>query len=157
MNTQKLVEALDATISALTDIKKSLQDTKTGMDKVLEQCEKELKEINSLDDCFHKGIYVVDGKPVEQSYTELLANRLAWSYSTMHPEYRVESQFRNLGDMISNSKISYVLNWVKRKGVDGLEDFFRLPIEDQRKELQIAIRNYETQIKDVFAKRFSQQ
>ena len=137
MNKQKLIEALDATSKSIEEIKQSLIED---------------------DVCVREEIVPIigNGHLAEQKYTELLANRLAWSYSTLHPEYKIDNQIKNLNDMISSQKISFVLNWIKRKGTDGLEEFFRLDLENQRKELQIALYNYEPEIREVFKKKFSQ-
>ena len=88
--------------------------------------------------------------------SELLAKRVAYAYTTMHPEYKVDSQFNNLTEMIKCAKITYVLNWLKRKNVEGIENFFNLAMEEQRKELLGAINTYEKEIKEVFTKRFVQ-
>ena len=138
MNKEKLIGALDGILKSVEEIKNSLNDT----------------EFNNTEASLQK--VSADEKPTEPSFTELLANRLAWSYSTMHPEYKVDNQFKNLGDMVKGPKISYVLNWIKKKKIDGLENFFNLPLESQRHELQIAMCNYEDKIKEVFTKRFAQ-
>lgn len=88
--------------------------------------------------------------------TERLAHRMACSYTTMHPEFRIESQFRNLKDMINGPKITFVLSWIKRGGIEGLENFFKLNEEEQRKEMKKALEEYEDKIKAVFTKRFVQ-
>ena len=88
--------------------------------------------------------------------TERLAHRMACSYTTMHPEFRIDSQFRNLKDMVNGPKITFVISWMKRNGTDGLEDFFKLSEEDKRKEMNKALDEYEDKIKTVFTKRFVQ-
>lgn len=140
MNKEKLIEAIDKVSQAL-DIVKEAIDTNT-----VDTTKTENLELGNL-----------GAKVVEVNYTELLANRMAWSYNTLHPEFRVESQFKNLKDMVSGSKIDFVLNWIKRKGTDGLEDFFKLSTEEQRTQLLVALNNYSDKIREVFAKRFSQQ
>ena len=145
MNKEKLIGALDYVSKAIEEIKSSLKED-VGPDIIEAPLQKVLSE----------GIYIVDGRPAESPFTELLANRLAWSYTTMHPEYKIDSQFKNLEDMVKGSKISYILKWLRRKNIEGLENFFKLSLEEQRRELQIAMCNYGDKIKEVFTKRFVQ-
>lgn len=86
---------------------------------------------------------------------ELLARQMAYSYSTLHPEYKVESQFRNLVDMVNSPKISYVIAWVRKKGTEGLEEFFKENNGNKQMLMKEALEKYENEIKEVFTKRFS--
>ena len=86
---------------------------------------------------------------------ELLARQMAYSYSTLHPEYKVDSQFRNLTDMVNSSKITYVIAWVRKKGTEGLEEFFKKTQDEKQTLMKEALNKYEKEIKEVFIKRFS--
>lgn len=127
MNVEKFNNAIDSVIAGLTTLKEAFNNTSIPDDK----------------SCFDK------------VNIELLARQMAYSYSTLHPEYKVESQFRNLVDMVNSPKISFVIAWVRKKGTEGLEEFFK---EDNGKKqllMKEALEKYEKEIKEVFTKRFS--
>lgn len=84
----------------------------------------------------------------------LLANRLAYAYTTRHPEYKVESQINNLKEMINSSKISYILSWLRRGNTSGIEGFLNLDVMDQRILLEKAVNTKEDEIKNIFNDRF---
>jgi hypothetical protein len=86
---------------------------------------------------------------------ELLARQMAYSYSTLHPEYKIDSQFNNLCDMVNGPKISYVIAWVKKNGTTGLEEFFQENNGNKQMLMKEALSRYEDKIKEVFTKRFS--
>lgn len=128
-NTEELLKHLDTIITGLEGIKTSLEG-KTNNNST-EKTEK--VEID----------------------TEVLADRLANSYTTLHPEYRVDSQFRNLQEMVKNSnKVSILFSWLK-KHPDGIEDFFKLPQYKRQEILDITLSNHGELIKDILTKRFS--
>lgn len=128
MNVEKLNNAIDSIITGLTTLKEAIGDTPTVDNK----------------SCFDK------------VNIELLARQMAYSYSTLHPEYRVESQFRNLVDMVNNpNKITYVINWIRKKGTEGLEEFFQEHNGNKQMLMKEALEKYENEIKEVFTKRFS--
>ena len=127
MNVEKLNQAIDSVITGLTTLKEALGGTSTPENK----------------SCFAK------------VNIELLARQMAYSYSTIHPEYKVESQFRNLVDMVNSPKISYVIAWVRKKGTEGLEEFFQENNGNKQMLMKEALEKYENEIKEVFTKRFS--
>ena len=128
MNIEKFNSAIDSMITGLTTLKEAIDNTSTPENK----------------SCFDK------------VNIELLARQMAYSYSTLHPEYKVESQFRNLVDMVNNpSKITYVINWVRKKGTEGLEEFFKENNGNKQMLMKEALEKYENEIKEVFTKRFS--
>lgn len=127
MNVEKLNQAIDSVITGLTTLKEAIGGTSTPEDK----------------SCFDK------------VNIELLARQMAYSYSTLHPEYKVESQFRNLVDMVNSPKISYVIAWVRKKGTEGLEEFFKENNDNKQILMKEALEKYENEIKEVFTKRFS--
>ena len=127
MNVEKLNQAIDSVITGLTTLKEAIGDTSTVDNR----------------DCFAK------------VNIELLARQMAYSYSTLHPEYKVESQFRNLVDMVNSPKISYVIAWVRKKGTEGLEEFFKENNGNKQMLMKEALEKYENEIKEVFTKRFS--
>ena len=133
MNKEKIIEAIDKASSALDSLKAAfVEELQLG------------------------GLVESQNVITNKVNTELLAKKVAYAYSTMHPEYRVDSQFNNLSDMINGPKMSYVINWLQKKNIEGIEDFFRLTKDNQRTELQNALKAYETEIKEVFTKRFAQ-
>ena len=127
MNVEKLNQAIDSVITGLTTLKEAIGETSTVENK----------------SCFAK------------INIELLARQMAYSYSTLHPEYKVESQFRNLVDMVNSPKISYVIAWVRKKGTEGLEEFFKENNGNKQILMKEALEKYENEIKEVFTKRFS--
>ena len=127
MNVEKFNQAIDSVITGLTTLKEAIGDTSTIENK----------------SCFDK------------VNIELLAHQMAYSYSTLHPEYKVESQFRNLVDMVNSPKISYVIAWVRKKGTEGLEEFFKENNGNKQMLMKEALEKYENEIKEVLTKRFS--
>jgi hypothetical protein len=127
VNVEKLNQAIDSVITGLTTLKEAIGGTSIPENK----------------SCFDK------------VNIELLARQMAYSYSTLHPEYKVESQFRNLVDMVNSPKISYVIAWVRKKGTEGLEEFFKESNGNKQMLMKEALEKYENEIKEVFTKRFS--
>ena len=127
MNVEKFNSAIDSMITGLTTLKEAIGNTSIPENK----------------SCFDK------------VNIELSARQMAYSYSTLHPEYKVESQFRNLVDMVNSPKISYVIAWVRKKGTEGLEEFFQENNGNKQMLMKEALEKYENEIKEVFTKRFS--
>lgn len=127
MNVNKVCSAIDFLIKGLSELKEAILES-TPFDNR---------------SCFDK------------VNLELLARQMAYSYSTLHPEYKVESQFRNLVDMVNSPKISYVIAWVRKKGTEGLEEFFKEHNGNKQMLMKEALEKYENEIKEVFTKRFS--
>ena len=128
-------------------------------EKIIEAIDKASSALDSLKAAFVEELQLgglTEPQNANKINTELLAKKVAYAYSTMHPEYRVDSQFKNLSDMVDGPKMSYVINWLQKKNIEGIEDFFRLTKDNQRTELQNALKTYETEIKEVFTKRFAQ-
>lgn len=111
--------------------------------------------LNNLKDALNEGTNDVVSVKNNNVNIELLAHQMAYSYTTLHPEYRVESQFRNLRDMINSTKISYVIAWVRKRNVEELNNFFALDTEAKREVMLEALNKYEQEIKEVFTKRFT--
>ena len=58
--------------------------------------------------------------------------------------------------MVNNpNKITYVINWVRKKGTEGLEEFFKENNDNKQMLMKEALEKYENEIKEVFTKRFS--
>ena len=127
MNVEKINSAIDSMITGLTTLKEAISNTSIPENK----------------SCFDK------------VNIELLARQMEYYYSTLHPEYKVESQFRNLVDMVNSPKISYVIAWVRKKGTEGLEEFFKENNGNKQMLMKEALEKYENEIKEVFTKRFS--
>ena len=85
---------------------------------------------------------------------DLLATRVAYAYTTRHPEYKIDNQFNNLRDMISTNKISYIISWMRKGNTDGILGFLTLNVDEQRQLLLKALENKETEIKNIFKTRF---
>ena len=132
MNIEKLNSAIDSMINGLTELKCVFSD------------EQKSTNILSTTSC------------IEKTNLELLARQMAYSYSTLHPEYKIESQFRNLKDMVNGPKVSYVIAWIRKKGTEGLESFFAENNGNKQIILKEALERYEKEIKEVFTKRFAQ-
>ena len=129
MNVEKLNSAIDSMINGLTELKGVFS---------------EQNQILDTSSC------------VDKTNLELLARQMAYSYSTLHPEYKIESQFRNLKDMVNGPKVSYVIAWIRKKGTEGLENFFAENNGNKQIILKEALERYEKEIKEVFTKRFAQ-
>lgn len=86
---------------------------------------------------------------------ELLASKVAYAYSTRHPEYEVAKLFEDLKNMIDGDKISYITAWMRKGNTEGIEGFLKLDRTQQRTLLQKALSTKEQEIKDIFTKRFS--
>ena len=85
---------------------------------------------------------------------DLLATRVAYAYTTRHPEYKIDNQFNNLRDMISTNKISYIISWMRKGNTDGILGFLALNVDEQRQLLLKALESKETEIKNIFKTRF---
>lgn len=127
MNVEKFNQAIDSVITGLTELKGA----------------------------FDSEAPITQNSVKNNVNIELLARQMAYSYSTLHPEYKVDSQFRNLTDMVNSSKIAYVIAWVRKKGTEGLEEFFKKTQEEKQTLMKEALNKYEKEIKEVFTKRFS--
>lgn len=130
MDRNKIIKAIDFAIAGLNELKSALCE---GGEVVVTE---EVPTTSTID-------------------TNLLATRLAYAYTTRHPEYKVESQFGNLKDMIQTDKISFVVAWMRKGNIEGLESFFQLDGSAKRAELNKALTLFEKEIKDIFTQRFS--
>lgn len=128
MNINKVCGAIDSIIKGLSELKEVILESNTSPD---------------TRSCF------------DRVNLELLARQMAYSYSTLHPEYKIDSQFNNLCDMVNGPKISYVIAWVKKNGTTGLEEFFQENNGNKQLLMKEALSRYEDKIKEVFTKRFS--
>lgn len=128
MDNKKLVSAIDVVIQGFTQLKEEIS-----------------KPIAS------------ESVPVETESSpaiDLLATRVAYAYTTRHPEYKIDNQFNNLKDMISTNKISYIISWMRKGNTDGILGFLNLNMNEQRQLLLKALENKETEIKNIFKTRF---
>ena len=85
---------------------------------------------------------------------ELLASKVAYAYSTRHPEYEVAKLFKDLKNMIDGDKISYITAWMRKGNTEGIEGFLKLERGKQRDLLQKALVTQEQKIKEIFTQRF---
>ena len=128
MDNKKLVSAIDVVIQGFTQLKKEISKPITS-----ESVSVETESSPAID---------------------LLATRVAYAYTTRHPEYKIDNQFNNLKDMISTSKISYIISWMRKGNTDGILGFLNLNVDEQRQLLLKALENKETEIKNIFKTRF---
>lgn len=128
MDNKKLVSAIDVVIQGLTQLKEEIFKP-----AVTEPVSVETESSPAMD---------------------LLATRVAYAYTTRHPEYKIDNQFNNLKDMISTSKISYIISWMRKGNTDGILGFLALSVDEQRQLLLKALENKETEIKNIFKTRF---
>ena len=128
MDNKKLISAIDVVIQGFTQLKEEIS-----------------KPIAS------KSVSVeTESSPA----IDLLATRVAYAYTTRHPEYKINNQFNNLKDMISTNKISYIISWMRKGNTDGILGFLALNVDEQRQLLLKALENKETEIKNIFKTRF---
>ena len=128
MDNKKLVSAIDVVIQGFTQLKEEISKPITS-----ESVSVEIESSPAID---------------------LLATRVAYAYTTRHPEYKIDNQFNNLKDMISTNKISYIISWMRKGNTDGILGFLALNVDEQRQLLLKALENKETEIKDIFKTRF---
>ena len=128
MDNKKLVSAIDVVIQGFTQLKEEISKPITS-----ESVSVETESSPAID---------------------LLATRVAYAYTTRHPEYKIDNQFNNLKDMISTSKISYIISWMRKGNTDGILGFLALNVDEQRQLLLKALENKETEIKNIFKTRF---
>ena len=128
MDNKKLVSAIDVVIQGFTQLKEEIS-----------------KSIESES---------VSVETESSPAIDLLATRVAYAYTTRHPEYKIDNQFNNLKDMISTSKISYIISWMRKGNTDGILGFLALNVDEQRQLLLKALENKETEIKNIFKTRF---
>ena len=128
MDNKKLVSAIDVVIQGFTQLKEEISKRITS-----ESVSVETESSPAID---------------------LLATRVAYAYTTRHPEYKIDNQFNNLKDMISTSKISYIISWMRKGNTDGILGFLALNVDEQRQLLLKALENKETEIKNIFKTRF---
>ena len=139
MDKNRVLKAIDYAIAGLNELKAAITEAPiTVSEQFLESLE----------------------SPAPQNVqvnSEALAKCLACTYTTKHPEYDVDSQLGNLKDMIQTDKISYVINWLRRGDIKGIEDFFNLSVDAKRREMLIAIDTFGEKIKSVFTQRFGKK
>ena len=128
MDNKKLVSAIDVVIQGFTQLKEEISKPITS-----ESVSVETESSPAID---------------------LLATRVAYAYTTRHPEYKIDNQFNNLKDMISTNKISYIISWMRKGNTDGILGFLALNVDEQRQLLLKALENKETEIKNIFKTRF---
>ena len=128
MDNKKLVSAIDVVIQGLTQLKEEISKP-----VITEPVSVETESSPAID---------------------LLATRVAYAYTTRHPEYKIDNQFNNLRDMISTNKISYIISWMRKGNTDGILGFLTLNVDEQRQLLLKALENKETEIKNIFKTRF---
>lgn len=129
-NTEEVIKHIGAVIAGLEGIKSALSG------EITETKEEKVEKVT------------ID--------TKVLADRLANSYTTLHPEYRIESQFRNLQDMANNSrKISILFSWLRNHD-EGIEEFFKLPQSKKQEVLNATLASHEDLIKTILKQRFAQ-
>ena len=128
MDNKKLVSAIDVVIQGFTQLKEEISKPITS-----ESVSVETESSPAID---------------------LLATRVAYAYTTRHPEYKIDNQFNNLKDMISTSKIPYIISWMRKGNTDGILGFLALNVDEQRQLLLKALENKETEIKNIFKTRF---
>ena len=87
-------------------------------------------------------------------HQDLLGVKLAYAYTTRHPEYNVDSQIRNLKEMIAGNKISYIISWLRKGNIMGIEGFLTLDTTTQRMLLDKVVCEKEEEIKKIFNERF---
>lgn len=87
--------------------------------------------------------------------SKVLADKLANTYTTLHPNYRIDSQIRNIQDMANNpDKVGILVNWLN-KTPEGIEEFFKLPKDKKQEVLKTVISTQEPIIREILTKRFS--
>ena len=128
MDNKKLISAIDVVIQGFTQLKEEISKPITS-----ESVSVETESSPAID---------------------LLATRVAYAYTTRHPEYKIDNQFNNLRDMISTNKISYIISWMRKGNTDGILGFLALNVDEQRQLLLKALENKETEIKNIFKTRF---
>ena len=128
MDNKKLVSAIDVVIQGFTQLKEEISKPRAS-----ESVSVETESSPAID---------------------LLATRVAYAYTTRHPEYKIDNQFNNLRDMISTNKISYIISWMRKGNTDGILGFLTLNVDEQRQLLLKALENKETEIKNIFKTRF---
>ena len=128
MDNKKLVSAIDVVIQGFTQLKEEISKPITS-----ESVSVETESSPAID---------------------LLATRVAYAYTTRHPEYKIDNQFNNLRDMISTNKISYIISWMRKGNTDGILGFLALNVDEQRQLLLKALENKEIEIKNIFKTRF---
>lgn len=128
MDNKKLISAIDVVIQGFTQLKEEI-----SKHIVSESVSVETESSPAID---------------------LLATRVAYAYTTRHPEYKIDNQFNNLRDMISTNKISYIISWMRKGNTDGILGFLTLNVDEQRQLLLKALENKETEIKNIFKTRF---
>ena len=133
MDKHKIIEAIDKVVNGLQELKVALLVETVGGEKPTTQ---ETQE-----------------QPTSPAI-ELLASKVAYAYSTKHPEYEVDKLLCDLKEMISGDKITYVIYWMKKGNTEGLGGFFNLEKSQQRDLLQKALAAQEQEIKEIFTKRF---
>lgn len=85
-----------------------------------------------------------------------LAIAVAESYQTYHSEYGVDSLYKDIVNLATNSdKVGILIGWIRKRGITGFEDFFKESKDNQQKLILNAVNNNESNIKDILKRRFS--
>lgn len=92
--------------------------------------------------------------PFDDSYNKI-AIRVAETYNTFHPEWGVQRLYKDIVKMADdNSKVGILVNWMRKKGIDGFENFFRLTKDKQQVAIHNAVTENMTDVITILNNRF---
>ena len=87
-----------------------------------------------------------------------IAIRVAETYNTFRPELGADRLANDIIKMAENpAKVGFLVNWMRKKGINGFEWFFKLTKDKQQSCLIIATTTYRKEIVDILKDRFQKE
>ena len=86
---------------------------------------------------------------------ENIAVRIAETYNTFKPEFGAIRLANDIIKMANDAnKVGILISWMRKKGVDGFEDFFKQPKNKQQEAVIKAVTTYKDKIISILKTRF---
>ena len=86
---------------------------------------------------------------------EKIAVRIAETYSTFRPEFGAIRLASDIIKMANNAdKVNILISWMRKKGIDGFEDFFKQSKEKQQEIVIKAVTANKDKIINILKTRF---
>lgn len=87
-----------------------------------------------------------------------VAVRVAETYNTFKPELGADKLANDILRMAENpDKVGILINWMRKKGTSGFEEFFKMTRTNQQNYIINAVTAYREDVKKILKERFSRQ
>jgi len=92
----------------------------------------------------------------DSTNSKSIAIRIAETYNTFKPELGADKLANDIIRMAENpDKVGILINWMRKKGTAGFEDFFKMTKNNQQNYIINAVTAYREDLKKVLKERFS--